>query len=181
MPLTREQELRCAELLRQLTYPTKTTELFEAILNRVVTSAFELAVLRPTGNVLCPEVLLIWRKDKHFKGWHMPGTMILGDNSLEDVFTRLVDREIGLSLERPPRFVHRFFTPKGTGPGDNPRGTEIGLLHLSYVVPKAFAEEPRQGDFFLLTHIPKDTLEHHKRMIMYLESELRDSKYKPHR
>lgn len=175
MPLTRKQELQCAKLLRQAEFPTKTQQLFEAFLLVGITSAFELAVLRPMKGSLLPEILLIYRNDKHFKGWHMPGTMILGKDTMEIAEGRLVEQEVDLPLEIP-RFVRYFFVPKGTGDGENPRGAEIGFLHLAYVL-RGVRTKPRCGKFFPIESIPKNTLRHHVKMIAELRARLRLSQY----
>lgn len=159
MALTREQELQLAVLLREMTFPTKTQELFEAWCWSQITNPVELAVMR---NEKAREILLIYREDKFYRGWHMPGSVILpGTNSLL-ARVNLIEREVRAPISIP-RFVGYKEFPRGNGCAENSRGQELSLLfvaHLTGDLPETSAKR-----FFPLGAIPEGTLGHHIELI----------------
>ncbi len=125
--------------------------LFEAHCKNEIGIAIELCVLRKQKGEW--QVLLIYRQDKFFKGWHMPGSLLMPGETIVQVFKRLSHDEIGVAITKP-KFVtiNEHFTR---------RGYEISLVHTCHLVGKGIP----QGKFFSLDKPPSTTLSTHKEMI----------------
>lgn len=54
--------------------------------------AIELVVIREK------KVLLVWRDDEHFTGWHTPGSYLDQGESWQDVATRCARKELGVDV-----------------------------------------------------------------------------------
>ncbi|MBI4065712.1 NUDIX hydrolase, partial [Candidatus Kaiserbacteria bacterium] len=133
--------------------------IFDAWCGAFITNPLELAVLRRGSSGV--EIFLIHREDKFFKGWHMPGTVILPGNKVAEAFERLVKKEVGTPTTKAEFIMWKEFM-KGDRDdlAENPRGQELSLLFAVFVdgnVP--------HGTFFPLDAIPDTTLGHHKQMI----------------
>lgn len=120
-----------AEGLRSLSWPLS-QEMFLAVLALVPTVAVEVVIFtREEHIVLLPRP----DNDPFFSGKvHIPGSIVRRGDTEENTLARAV-REIGLPVS-PAKFVDRVHVPMGTGPLENPRGQEIGLVFTaSLVVP----------------------------------------------
>src|SRR3989344_6237253 len=154
---TADETARIVEALKVLGtkgFPVP-SEIFDAWCGACIVTSIELSVLRNTTKH--PEVLMIYRKDKFFHGWHVPGTIILPGDTEESAMARLLQREVGVTVT-PPQFVDRGHVPMGNGPYENPRGQEVGNAFVCYLIG-AYAGK---GSFFPLFSPPEDTLGHHK-------------------
>lgn len=157
--LNKQEGKQLADLLGKLSFPCS-PEVFNALCNNLITNPYELAVLkgRLSGN---PEVLMIYREDNWYKGWHIPGTVMLPGDTEESAFRRLVTKEVGGDVTTA-EFVDRMHFKAGNGYGENPRGQEISLLFTCDLVGEVYS---RRGKFFPLNKIPKNTLTSHVALI----------------
>jgi len=89
------------------------------------------------------KVLMTWRDDKHFKGWHLPGTYLQQGESLSEAAQRCAMREINVSVEA----IRQLSTFNNT---DNQRFHDVTiLLHcaLTHAYPDKgqwFTEKPME-------------------------------------
>ena len=143
-------------------------EVFDAICEYLITTPIELAVLKLGGND--SEILMVYREDKYFTGWHMPGSVVLPGRTAEGIFPVLLRRELGLEFARlrnKPKFVISMDVMKGSGPDQCNRGQEVNRLYTLWL-EEAEAELIQPDDhrrFFPLNRIPDDVLPHHRTMI----------------
>ncbi len=149
--LSDEEKNQLLALLKKVGYRKSGKEIFEAFWPIFPMAPIEAAVLREIGGKL--HILLWYRDDEHYKGWHVPGKYILfGEKYLEAV-ERVLEDETGMKL-RSARFLRHFNLRPSTGWVPN---HQLNMLYI------AGAEgEPFQGEFFPLDAIPDDTLPYHK-------------------
>lgn len=93
------------------------------------------------------DFLLVWREDKHFKGWEIPGGYIGYKESLEDACFRIAKREIGLE----PKFQKVIMAEVWK---DHPYSSGVSIVCLCKVKGK-----PKCGQFF--KEIPSNIIPHH--------------------
>lgn len=138
---------------------------FYPLVRLMPTCPVELAVLD-----MCERIFLVYRDDGEFRGWHMPGSVILRGESQERKLQDLIAKEIepvGLTVNAPPVFVGVAETLEGPDDqseeteGRNPRGYAEALLFACRVR----MAPPIYGRFFHLDDIPQATLGHHRRMM----------------
>jgi ADP-ribose pyrophosphatase YjhB (NUDIX family) len=84
-----------AEQLRRLTssghgVPHLPLKLFEALRGLASVAVVELCITDPRG-----AVLLTWREDDHWRGWHFPGGFMAAFESLAEACERIALRELG--------------------------------------------------------------------------------------
>jgi len=97
------------------------------------------------------DFLLVWRKDKYFKGWEIPGGYIGYKESLKEACQRVAKREVGLI----PKFQKVLTAEVWL---DHPYSSGVSIVCLCKV-----KGEPKNGRFF--TEIPPDTLGHHPKFL----------------
>jgi ADP-ribose pyrophosphatase YjhB (NUDIX family) len=102
------------------------------------------------------QVLLIYRDDHEYRGWHMPGTVIRDNESVDGAITRLLDSEVQAVVSKP----------ESLGWTEVPRELngvrhEISLLHFC----RLQGPYTGPGRFFFANRLPADTLRHHKILI----------------
>ncbi len=72
------------------------------------------------------EILLTWRQDKHFTGWHLPGGIWRVKDSREAACEKVAQRELGVGVT----FTQEIMTDKWD---DHPYGHPIA--HISLLCP----------------------------------------------
>ncbi len=107
------------------------------------------------------EILLTWRKDEYYKGWHNPGGLLRMRESLENRIQVVLHTELGVRLKSFKFLDFYNYT-------DDPRGHTVGLIFLCSTSGK-----PKTGTFF--KKIPQGTLIHQK---PYLQKAFRQFKKK---
>lgn len=126
-------------------------EIFEAFWPIFPMVPVETAILREIGGR--PHILLWYREDEHYKGWHVPGKYILYGETYLEAVRRVLEDETGTKL-RSAQFLRNFNIRPETGWVPN---HQLNMLYL------AEAEgEPTQGEFFPLETLPETTLPYHK-------------------
>jgi len=161
MSLTRDQELELALLLRKMTLPTQTQELFEAWCYSQITNPVELAILRRRGKEM--QIFLIYRKDKFYDGWHMPGSIILPGKTVFQTIENLKIREVP-TIAPPFFFVGYAEIPRGEGERENVRGQALSLIYACYDSCGAVQDSENER-FFPLYDLPSNILGSHKVLI----------------
>lgn len=113
---------------------------FRALCKSVPMVAVNVAVMPDNRRLL-----LTYREDEFYKGWHIPGSILRYRESLADVFERIGRQELKMKIRRP-RFINYFIERSA-------RGHELVLL---FAVRTAGA--PKVGRYFSLKRPPKDLL-----------------------
>lgn len=145
MSLTELESQQLAQLMGKIEWPVA-LPVFEAWCNNFITNPIELGVLKDDG------ILMLYRKDRFFDGWHIPGSVLIPGSRVSQVLDRLVRNEVGAKVSEP-EFVSWIEIPKEI----NPRGQELSLLFTCFILEDYFKE----GQFFPLSSPPKNILPHH--------------------
>jgi len=149
--LTREEIKDLIRLLKKVKIPAP-YPVFVALCKSVPLIAIDLAIM-PDKN----SVLLTYRKDDFYDGWHLPGTILRYGESVEMAYKRVAREELGISILNP-KFVSWFdifFDPRDKG---------VALLFM--VKPKI---KPGIGEYFSLRRMPKKFLRSQWPEIKYLK------------
>jgi hypothetical protein len=158
--LTGGENHQLAELLKKLSWPVD-SKVFDALCENFSVTPVELAVMRKS---LCgPEVFMVYRNDKFFRGWHITGSIVVPGRTTDDVLRDIVSREVGISFAEPHFSFVRFRQfMKGSGPNQSRRGQEVSLIHILFLPDDTDVSLDGERGFFPLNNLPRDTLQHHK-------------------
>lgn len=161
--MTDKEARQLTELLYKMKFPVP-EEVFCALCENLIMCSTELAVLRRGERGL--EILLTYRNDRYFKGWHITGTILLPGDTFESGANRVIKTEVKQKVTTP-EFIDHFMAHKGTGDHEYMRGQVFAHLFKCFLKE----EYKGKGTFFPLDQIPEDTLPAH----MYLISLVRKS------
>lgn len=122
------------------------SDLFEAVIKIVPQVAVEALIVDDINHP--KKILVTWRKDKNYTGWHFPGGFIRFGSSFEKTLHDVVKKKTGVKIRRI----------KDTGikySETDKRGHTVGLVFLVELAGK-----PTIGKWFNST--PEKLLKHHK-------------------
>jgi len=125
--------------------------LFEALIKIVPQPSVEALVVDNLENP--KKILLIWRDDKHYKGWHFPGAFIRFGENFQDALKRIILDELGAVMKNY----------KGTGVSYSEldsRGHTVGNVFMVEMYRQKITK-PHQW----FNCVPKDLLKHHKQFL----------------
>lgn len=162
MPLTADEEEILVNLMERVEFPVS-PRIFDVWCNKFTVNVVELATTRLNSSGL-REILLIYRKDKFFDGWHIPGSVILPCRTVNDTISKIVSSELGNVSLSTPIFLNWF--EKVVGVDRNLRGQEMSLLFHSNI--DGFFKESESAKFFSFDNIPGNLIESHRILIEYL-------------
>jgi len=117
---------------------------FDALIKVVPFVACELAVVGKKG------ILLTWREDKWWKGWHFPGGLLRYQESFEERMDQVAWKEFGVNISSC-----KFLFVKDCSHGK--RGHVVSLIFICHT-----SMTPKSGKFF--KKMPKNIIEDHKEM-----------------
>ena len=102
MALSRKELVILNNLLKKVKPTSKGVpeEVFEGLIHLVPFIALEIVVVNKKG-----EMLLTWRDDKYWRGWHFPGGLLRYRETFKKRLNETVKRELGTSLKN-----FRFFS-----------------------------------------------------------------------
>jgi len=118
--------------------------IFDALIKTVPFVACEIVLTGPNG------VLLTWRKDKLWTGWHFPGGLLRFRERFEERLEQVAWNELGITLTGS-----KFLFAEDCSHGI--RGHIISLVFLCTT-----AAAPKKGKFF--KKMPKNIIDAHKEM-----------------
>lgn len=124
--------------------------IFIALCKKIAMVAVDVAVM-PDKN----RVLLTYRKDDFYDGWHIPGSIMRHGEEPIDVFKRVCREELFLKINKP-RFVGCFNNY-------DVRGHAFTLLYIMRPTKK-----PETGKYFKISEPPANLVSTHKKEIKYL-------------
>ena len=78
--------------------------IFDALTTFMPMVAVEIVVVNRRG-----EMLLIWREDRYWHGWHFPGGLLRFGESFEERLQKTAQHELGVKIKS-----HRFLMPKNS-------------------------------------------------------------------
>lgn len=108
-----------------------------------------------------PEILLIYRKDEYYDGYHTPGAVLTPGKKIKDMLDSLIKVELGENIEiKNIQFVKHFETFKGSGVGENLRGHEIKMVFSGII-----KGEPKDGEWFKKENLPENIIPEFKFII----------------
>ena len=108
------------------------------------------------------QILLTYREDEEYQGFHMPGTVLQNNETVPNALERLFNTEIkGLKLSEP-KSIGWLEINKGSGEGKNNSRHEISLLHQCMLIEP---DNETKYNFFELSKLPENTLPHHSKII----------------
>ena len=149
-----QQELKnlAAQAISRIENPEEGigNDLFEAIIAVAPQAAVELVVVDNTDGPT--RILLIWRDDEHYLGWHFPGGYPRFGQDLDTAVRAVAERELEAEIRRLER------RPKGDYSRVDSRGHTFGLVFLVEL-----DGDPTGGEWF--DHVPEDLLPHHKELL----------------
>ncbi len=163
MALTIVEETELIRLMSKVQFPVS-PDVFDVWCENFISNPVELAVVRNCGRT--SQIFLIYRADKYYRGWHMPGSVLLPGRKVKQVLESLVKREVGLELaelKNPPVFLDYMEFAKGNGKGENPRGQKLSLLFVLKLESSEYVTA--DGGFFSLNELPEDLLTSHKVLV----------------
>jgi ADP-ribose pyrophosphatase YjhB (NUDIX family) len=94
------------------------------------------------------EILLIYRDDGFWKGWHFPGGLLRFNETMDQRLKAVAKKELGVTIKKSEFLFHNDYIK-------NPRGHDVSLMYLC-----AIKGEPKNGKFF--KQMPKDIIPQHK-------------------
>jgi hypothetical protein len=144
--LTADESEQLASLLGKVEWPVP-PNVFHALMKATVSVPIELGVFDSDGRVL-----LIYRDDFEFKGWHMPGTVLRENEDIPTAIKRLGQGEV--KTPTSPPISLGWAEIKGVR-------HEVSLLHVCRL-EGAYSGE---GQLFDPRQLPPDTLDHHQYLI----------------
>ena len=151
----KEIKIAAGILKRTPNIPRMPQELFEIYVSKGVNVIVELVIFNKEG-----KILLTWRNDKFYYGWHIPGGFMGVGETLGQAAQRIAKREIGGHV-RALKFASLL-----NYRSQDPRSHSFCLLHTCRA-----ERAPENGKFFSVAEIkklPKKDVLYHVPMILKL-------------
>jgi len=157
MAITAKEIKQLASLLKKIDKPDQglPQPVFDKLVNIVPFVACELIFADKRG------MLLTWREDKWFKGWHFPGGLLRFNESFEERIKKVASKELGVDIKK-----YKFLFPINFTDGS--RGHAVSMVFLCTT-----DMAPNDGKFF--KKMPKDTLECHKELWEKVQKKLKNN------
>ena len=155
MSLSKSQLKTLVSLLKKVksTSSGLPEEVFNALTHLIPFIALELVFLNSKG-----EILLTWRGDKYWRGWHFPGGLLRYRESFEKRIKETAKRELGVRVKS---FKFLFI--------ENGR-TSVRSHDVSLVFKIQYSGRPREGKFF--AKMPADIIDQQRGIWKKIKSAL---------
>ncbi|MEK9154608.1 MAG: NUDIX domain-containing protein [Patescibacteria group bacterium] len=144
--LNKKEFKQLSSLLKKIKNPHEglPQPVFDALLNVVPFFACELVIVGKKG------ILLTWREDKWWKGWHFPGGLLRYRESFDERIAKVAFNELGINIKKS-----KFLFLKNYDQG-------IRCHTISAVFLCKTDMTPKDGKFF--EKMPKNIIEEHKEL-----------------
>lgn len=162
-PLQESDKVQLAKLLERAKNTDIKGEIWYQLVKKFITVPVELCVLDHENRVF-----LVYRKDREFDGYHLPGTIVNDWETVHDARLRLVQGEIkkdaGFDISYPEP-IGWLEVRRGEGEYESRTRNTVALLHIARLVGDF---TPQEGyGFYAFDDIPKNTLPDHKFILNY--------------
>ena len=161
--LDEEEKKQLAHLLEKVDNVQIRGEIWHQLVKKVITVPIELCITDEDNNVF-----LVYRNDREFDGYHMPGTVINDWETVEEACIRLVQGEVirdaGIIITKP-HSIGWLEVRRGNGPEESKTRNAVSLLFTAKLV-SGFTPQEGRG-FYSLGNLPENTLGHHKFILRY--------------
>lgn len=168
--LTDEEKKELAHLLEKAENVEIRGEIWHQLVKKFITVPIELCILNEEN-----KVFLVYRKDREFDGYHMPGTVINDWETVDEACNRLIKKEVaegaGLTITTPIS-IGWLEVRRGNKPEESKTRNAISLLHVAKVFGKPLLKEG--SGFYAFDALPENTLGHHKYILTFFEKYLDD-------
>ncbi|MDQ3017021.1 MAG: NUDIX domain-containing protein, partial [Bacteroidota bacterium] len=141
------------------------------LVKKFITVAIELCILDDQNRVF-----LVYRKDKEYDGYHMPGTVVNDWEGVLDAKKRLVEGEVaiqGLTIT-DPQPIGWLEVQRGNGPHTDHSRHGLSLLHVAHF-SSTFVPKNGAG-FYSFDALPKNTLISHRYLLKIYMKYVEDGK-----
>jgi len=156
-----EQRQHLIEMLKGVGWQRTGKDVFEAFFPILPMVPMELALVPEFGRGEEPRVHMLYRKDDWYEGSYMSGGYILRGETDREAIERILQKETNLEL-LDFEFIRNF--------NIQPRSGYVPNHQLSRFYHCRVKGNPKMGDFYLLTSLPKDTLDQHRKYVDHLRA-----------
>lgn len=151
--LTPKEIKDLVRLLKKVRLPAP-YPVFVALCKSVPLVAVDIALMKDKNNLL-----LTYRDDEFYKGWHVPGSILLFQEEPLQAFYRMAKKELGL---KPKDLAEVKFQTYFNY--NDARESGVALLFTA-----SSKVQPKGGKYFHLDNFPEDFLKVQKKEIEYLK------------
>ena len=168
--LTDEEKKELAHLLEKAENIEIRGEIWHQLVKKFITVPIELCILNEDN-----KVFLVYRKDREFDGYHMPGTVINDWETVEEACKRLIKKEVtegaGLTITEPVS-IGWLEVRRGDKPEESKTRNAISLLHVAKIVQEPVLQEGT--GFYAFDALPENTLGHHLYILKFFKKYIED-------
>ena len=150
--LTPKEIKNLVRLLKKVKLPAP-YPVFVALAKSVPFIAVDIAVM-PDKN----HILLTYRKDEFYDGWHIPGSILRYGELVENAYKRVMRKELGMKILKP-KFINYFDVLFDYH--------DKGIVLLFAVKLKV---KPKIGKYFSLKNLPENFLKCQRSETRYLKN-----------
>ena len=170
MSLNQQEKNELVRLLEKVKNTEITGEVWHQLVKKFITVPIELCVLDDENNFL-----MIYRKDREFDGYHLPGSVVNEWETVSEALARLIKKEIvddlGINVDGVEP-IGWLDSPKDVWPSDPSTRHGVLLLHIARFHGIFL---PREGvGFYSFETVPENTLGCHKFIIPFFERFLKN-------
>lgn len=135
-------------------------EAFYAFCETFISPVVDIAPYRLINDEV--EILLIYRKDKYYDGFHLPGSVIVPGKTSKETLDSVIHNELGDKANIGKiHFIRVIDTMKGTGVGLDERGQDLKLLYACEI-----RGETLDGEWFVKNKLPKNIIPEHQQVVL---------------
>ena len=164
-PLDENDKEQLAHLLERAKNTDIKGEIWHQLVKKFITIPVELCVLDNEN-----KVFLVYRKDREFDGYHLPGTIVNDWETVHDARVRLMQGEIqkdaGFMISYPES-IGWIEVRRGEGECESRTRNTVALLHIARIQGE-FTKNEGYG-FYAFDDIPNGTLRDHKFILRYFK------------
>lgn len=159
--LTQEEWVQWTNLTKRIKFINGKIplEAFYAFCESFISPVVDVIPYRVVNNEI--EILLIYRKDKYYDGFHIPGSIIVPGKTSDETLDIVIGKELGNKADIGGKhFIKILNTMKGSGVGFDERGQDLKLLYACEV-----RGEVLEGDWFSKNNLPTNIIPEHQQVI----------------
>jgi len=159
--LSKEEWKKWADLTRRIRFVNGKIpiEAFYAFCESFISPTVDVIPYRIRNNEI--EILLIYRKDKYYDGFHLPGSIIVPGRTSKETLEFVISNELGESAKVSKKnFISVSDIMKGAGVGLDNRGQNLTLLYACEI-----DGEVLEGKWSTQENLPKNIIPEHQLVV----------------